>query len=319
LREIRTVTDRRLPHIETGTASNQIRLPDGRFLGYAEDGDLAGAPLFYFHGFPGSRVEGKLIGPLAAASGVRLISMDRPGYGISSMQPRRKLSDWPRDVAALADQLGIGRFSVVGVSGGSPYAAGCAAALPDRVIAAAIVCGVGPFNAPGAVSRFTLRRRLGIYVARHCPWIISPVYRTFATRIEQNPQQVIELLCNRVPEPDRQVLSQTAFREVLAASFREAFRQGSAGFAHDLHLYCKPWDIPLAQIRVPVFLWHGELDATVPVGMGRYLAATIPGCKAVFLPEDGHYSLPANCMESVLAELQGCAAADDPLKRMTST
>jgi pimeloyl-ACP methyl ester carboxylesterase len=53
------------------------------------------------------------------------------------------------DVAAIADALGIGRFAVLGHSGGGPHALACAALLPERVIAAVSVSGPAPFDAAG--------------------------------------------------------------------------------------------------------------------------------------------------------------------------
>jgi len=35
-----------------------IKLADGRALGYAEFGNPSGVPVFFFHGFPASRLEG---------------------------------------------------------------------------------------------------------------------------------------------------------------------------------------------------------------------------------------------------------------------
>jgi pimeloyl-ACP methyl ester carboxylesterase len=37
-----------------------------------------------------------------------------------------------------------------------------------------------------------------------------------------------------------------------------------------------------------VYLSHGEQDANAPVTMGRYLATSIPGCRASFYPGEGH-------------------------------
>src|SRR5215475_3198278 len=110
-----------------------LRLADGRALGYAEFGDSGGEPFFYFHGHPGSRLEARFAESAATAAGVRIIALDRPGYGLSDWQPGRAILDWPADVTEAADLLGIGGFSVVGGSGGGPYALACAYRLPDRV------------------------------------------------------------------------------------------------------------------------------------------------------------------------------------------
>jgi pimeloyl-ACP methyl ester carboxylesterase len=121
-----------------------IRLPDGRLLDYAEWGDPSGQPLIYCHSFPGSRAEGRLGDQPAKHAGVRVIAPDRPGMGLSDFQPGRALVDWPDDVGHLADALGLERFAVLGISGGSPYAAVCAWRLPQRLTDVGIVSGIGP-------------------------------------------------------------------------------------------------------------------------------------------------------------------------------
>src|SRR3974390_1594428 len=119
-------------------------LPDGRDLGWLELGPPDGAPVFAFHGTTGSRWHFTVDDGPVAAAGVRLIAVDRPGYGLSSFHRGRQLPDWANDVAFLADHLGLTQFSVMGVSGGGPHAAVCARFLPNRVRAAAIVSGVAP-------------------------------------------------------------------------------------------------------------------------------------------------------------------------------
>lgn len=46
---------------ETKKKTNEtLWLRDGRLLGYAEYGDLDGKPVFFFHGWPGSRLQARL-------------------------------------------------------------------------------------------------------------------------------------------------------------------------------------------------------------------------------------------------------------------
>ena len=109
-----------------------LTLRDGRALGYAEYGDPGGIPGFYFHGHPGSRLEAQLADQAAVETGIRIIALDRPGYGRSDFQPGRRILDWPSDAAEVADQLGIGAVPVLGASGGGPYALACGYVLPER-------------------------------------------------------------------------------------------------------------------------------------------------------------------------------------------
>jgi dipeptidyl aminopeptidase/acylaminoacyl peptidase len=105
------------------SAGKTIQLSDGRTLAYLESGDPEGRPLFYFHGGPGSRLEGLLFDDLNQQLGIRMITPDRPGYGLSDFQEARTYLDWPDDVRQLADQLDIERFAVLGWSSGGPHAA----------------------------------------------------------------------------------------------------------------------------------------------------------------------------------------------------
>src|SRR6266498_1807335 len=96
----------------------KLRLEDGRLLGYEVYGDPEGSPVFYFHGFPGSRLEARLATQVATRLAIRLIALDRPGFGLSDFKLRRTIFEWPDDVIKIANALGISRFATVGVSGG---------------------------------------------------------------------------------------------------------------------------------------------------------------------------------------------------------
>ena len=110
--------------METDKSSETIVLKDGRKLAYAEWGDPAGKPVFHFHGSSGSRLERPP--DEKVLTGIRLITIDRPGHGLSDFKPGYRLLDWPDDVTALADHLGINKFAVEGWSFGGPYAIACA-------------------------------------------------------------------------------------------------------------------------------------------------------------------------------------------------
>jgi len=134
----------------TERSNKQIKLKDGRMLGYAEYGAPEGKPVFYFHGFPGSRLDWPFSDADDSATqlNARIIAVDRPGMGLSDFKRGREIRDWPDDVAEVSDMLQLDRFAVLGISGGGPYAASCAYKIPERLTAMAIVSGMGPFEAP---------------------------------------------------------------------------------------------------------------------------------------------------------------------------
>lgn len=280
-----------------------MKLRDGRQLGYSEFGAPDGRPVIYCHGFPASRLEMRLGHEAAARSGIRLIAPDRPGYGLSDFQPGRRISHWPRDVAELADALALGRFGVLGISGGGPYALACATVLPDRVTVVGIVCGLGRLDLREATAGMSPFGRFSFALARRAPGVSQLFSRALAPVLRRNPQLILKLLASALPPPDAKVLSDPKVLALFAGAFREGLRQGGRGVALDLTLYAQPWEIAVESMRVPCHLWHGEQDTTVPVAMGKRLAAAIPGCRARFYPDEGHFSLPVRRMEEILAAL----------------
>jgi pimeloyl-ACP methyl ester carboxylesterase len=149
--------------------SQHFRLLDGRALGYAEYGVPDGAPVLYFHGFPGSRLEAALTEGPATALGARVIALDRPGYGLSDPQLGREIGHWPEDVGQLADHLGLERFAVLGTSGGGPYAMACAARLAERLTHVGLICSLSPLDRPGALTGMPWHMQLGLILGQYRP------------------------------------------------------------------------------------------------------------------------------------------------------
>ena len=270
----------------TDGADRTIRLSDGRRLGYAEFGADGGAPVIYFHGWPGARVEGRLGDDAAKVSGVRLIAIDRPGMGLSTFQPGRSFVDWPVDVLEPAASSSLERFAVLGISGGGPYAAACAWKLADRLTSAGIVSSLAPFDVPGAIASMGRRNRLTFQLVQHLSVLRRIVMARVAWSVSRRPERVLE--SGVTAAADRQYLDRPNVRKILEESLCEAFRGGSRGPAWEMGLYARPWGFRLDEIPVPVHLWHGEQDVNAPISMGRYLATSIPDCRATFYPGEAH-------------------------------
>jgi len=281
-----------------------IRLGDGRRLGYAEYGDPQGKPLFYFHGFPASRLEAALLHPAACRHGVRVVAADRPGCGLSDFLPGRRIGDWPDDVAELADVLNIDRFAVVGVSGGGPYALACAHNIPQRVTAVGVVCGLGPVGESWALRDMLWSRRLVFILARRAPWLLRLTYAgMFAPLLRARPDVILSMIARTPVTADRRALERVEVGRVLLASIRESVRVSPRGVLHDLVLYTQSWDFRPEEIDLDVDLWHGEADPVVPVTHARALIRRLRRVRAAILPGEGHFSLPVNHMDGILLVL----------------
>jgi pimeloyl-ACP methyl ester carboxylesterase len=274
-------------------------MPGGRLLGYAEYGDPAGAPIIYLHGLIGSRLDWKyFVGPgQSPRRAARVIAIDRPGIGFSQYQARRRLLDWPDDVVALADELHLDRFAVLGVSGGGPYAAACAYKIPQRLTRVGIVAGMGPSNAPGAQdgASWTLPGR-SVLVRRV---LANLTARTLRNR----PERFLGQIAARISEADQSFLGRSENGDLFLASSRESFRTGARGVARDAALYVQPWGFELKNIGIDVQLWHGDDDRVVLPSVGRFVADSIGNCKATFWPGEGHLSWVDQHLDDVVSAL----------------
>lgn len=287
-------------------------LPDGRRLAVSIFGDAAGRPVFYQHGLPGSRLEAALVADEAARCGVRLVAVDRPGYGSSDARPGRRLGDVAADLAAVADELGIGRFALLGVSGGGLFALAAAARLPERISALGLVCALGPLVVPELMRVLHLPARLCFGLMQSCPRLARPFFRfVVCPLLAARPAWTLGLLAPVMPSADRAVWRQPEVRDRLTAAIAEAFRQGGEGVVQDLRLLSGPLGFSPAAVRMPVRIWHGGDDRTVPVAHGRWYAARLPTAVLEEVFGEGHFSLPVRRGGRILEDLREMAEQAD--------
>lgn len=267
---------------------HSIELKDGRTLGFEDVGARDGLPVIYFHGFGSSRVIRHPDDAIAERLGVRLIAVDRPGIGASSVQRGRRMLDWPGDVAALADSLRLERFAVLGWSGGGPYALACAWALPDRVITAGVISGPAPLVGVGSTAYLIRSHRAAARAAGSAPWMIRLATWRWARQQRRDPARHLDEAVAKMIEADRVVVGDPHVRAMMLANTDEMYRQGGRGVYDEALVISRGWGFALDEIRVPVIIWHGDADPTVPVAMGHFLAGQVSTCRARFYPEEGH-------------------------------
>jgi len=287
-----------------------IRLPDGRRLAYAEYGVAGGEPVLYCHGFPSSRREARLLHAAALATGARIIAPDRPGYGDSDDAPGRTLADCADDCAALAGELGLGRFAMVGVSGGGPYALACALHLPSRLpgalSACTLVCPLGAIYRDELLDQMNPAARASLLLGRQPAWLANLVYGAPTTAVLAHWPNLVEQFRHiAAPAADRAVLHEGDTAAILNQTIADAMRNGAPGARRDLTLYTNDWQLALGDITQPIRIWHGAADGTVPIGHARWLAGQLPNAHLTELPGEGHYSVPIRYAPQILAELLG--------------
>ena len=275
-----------------------IELPGGGSLGFAGFGDPDGVPCLAFHGTSSSRLmPGWMFPPESlTTAGVRMIGVDRPGYGLSTVPWATGFSDWPRAVGALADHLGLGRFAVLAHSLGSAFALACGPALGDRLAVIVIASGMGPLPRGGTFRSGSRADELYWRLARRqATWLLEPLCRLTGIMVLRSargdPEQFTQGMSRRLPEADRvttqRMLARPDAQSALIEDLRESYRQGTKVMAADLLKYTRPWDFRLEEVATTVHLWHGEQDPKVPITVARQLAGSLPRCQTHFGP-GGH-------------------------------
>ena len=283
-----------------------IQLIDGRTLAFEEYGRPTGIPVFYFHGGQESRLSAAFMNEQAKKLGLRIISPDRPGIGLSTFQKDRSLTDYPSDIIQLADSLNIGTFRVIGLSGGGPHALACAHALPHRVLKVAIVSGAAPYSYKGKLKGAWFPIKLVHWFAASDN---DKNLRGFMEReqktILEKPQKRLKQLQLYLPKPDRQLLREYPDYGIgFIKGSQEAFRQGIEAVVQEWKLYVRDWGFELEEIQQPVTLWYGASDKMTPVYRGRYLHGVLPNSSLLIREDQGYFSLIRNHLDEILRDLK---------------
>jgi pimeloyl-ACP methyl ester carboxylesterase len=277
--------------VSDGYDPQMIRLPDGRDLAYCLYGPDGGAPAVFFYGTPGTMflARDRLV-PLEEG-GVRLLVVDRPGYGASTRLPGRSVAAAADDLTVVAEHLGWDFFAVWGASGGGPHALACAALLGGRIARCASVVGPAPFDADGLnwlegmsalnVEEFT-RALAG--EAAYRP-LAEQLARDAVAAAERGGLAVADDYA--LAESDRAVLTAQAQSPGHLFRTRAAYTGGIDGCVDDVIAFTRPWNVDLGSIGVPVSIWYGPDDALCPRAHTDWLLQHIPGAEAHQLP-GGH-------------------------------
>jgi pimeloyl-ACP methyl ester carboxylesterase len=246
-----------------------VALRDGRRLAWYQFGEPSGSPVFYFHGFPGSGVEARWGHGMAASAGVRLIGLDRPGFGRSSFHAGRTILGWADDVLAVADALDLAQFSVLGMSGGAPYALACAASQPGRVTKAMIVSGLGPMPEGAIEHGMTLFNRAGLWLAQRvwAGWVLDAGRPVVGYVLRRHAGRVVAHLAHISGSRDREALEVLGIGPVLEESFRQAVAAGARGMVAEARLFAGFHGEWLDRVEAPVHWYHGDRDVIVPLAM----------------------------------------------------
>ncbi|MGI9578854.1 MAG: alpha/beta fold hydrolase [Microthrixaceae bacterium] len=261
----------------------------GRVLGWAEFGHPDGDPVLWFHGTPGARTQvPPSVDKVALQRGFRIIAVERPGTGSSTDHQYERILDFASDIEAVVDDLGIGRFGMVGLSGGGPYVLAVAHEMPDRVMVGTLLGGIGPTRGPDAVWSYT---RVLRFMAPTLELLRSPIGSAFGPivgTLETMGEQALAVFAALVGGSDREVLTEPEFSAMFVNDLANA--KELRAVAHDIALFARHWGFLLEDVTPPVICWQGLADSIVPPSHGHHQAARLPNAQLRVRHGEGHFA-----------------------------
>jgi pimeloyl-ACP methyl ester carboxylesterase len=267
-----------------------IAVGEDRRIGFAEFGDPQGRAIFWLHGTPGARrqipMEARVF---SEQRNIRLIGVDRPGIGSSTPFQYETVLAFATDMATIADTLGVDKMAVVGLSGGGPYTLACAAAMPERIVAAGVLGGVAPTVGPDAISGGLMA--LGTLAAPVIQVAGGPIRLAASTLIRlirPVAEPAVYLYAAISPEADRKMLVRPEFKAMFLDDLLNGSRKQLAAPFADIVVFARDWGFRLDEVKVPIRWWHGDRDHIVPFAHGQHVVNGLPDAELHHLPGESH-------------------------------
>jgi pimeloyl-ACP methyl ester carboxylesterase len=275
--------------------NGSIVLEDGRVLGYATYGPAKGDPVFYFHGTPSSRLEPQLLSAYAVdvedllqRSNILLFAVDRPGMGLSAFHPTGNFLSVARDVKQVADYFNIRACSVMGWSGGGPYALAMAYQYPLIVRSVFILCGFSR-HFDNEVFQVMGFNKWYFRLARYSPWLLMPAMHIVS---KTETKRFVPQKFSGLAYVDYVLLDDPArLKAVASNTLKEACRDGARGPIYEAQSYFKGFGFSLSEIKQPVHYWWGTLDMSVSRVHAEAVEQLVPGAVMHYWENEGHLSM----------------------------
>ncbi|WP_307843548.1 alpha/beta hydrolase [Streptomyces sp. B15] len=230
-----------------GPPMHQLRHA-GRTVHYSDTGEKGGTPVLFLGGTgTTARVSGmtEFLRTTRQKLGLRLVSVERNGFGDTEFDPGLGFADYTSDVRAVLDKLGVRKAPVVAISGGGPYAAHFAAAAPERVSSLHLAAALPPYgDKPSYCGKSD--KELKAYFREQ---IRDP--RKWWAFPEDSPVR-------RIPG-----FTDTAEEDGARSYYLRGQLGDPSAQVHEQKLYCRRPGPDLSHVKAPAYVYTGTKDTAV--------------------------------------------------------
>ena len=124
----------------------ELILSDGRMIHYKDHYSHHSKAIICFHGVPSDHTAIENLPGFPFVDDFRFVTLDRPGYGESTPDPRMGYSRFAKDIEELLKHLDLEHIYFEGVSGGAPWALATAPQFDARVRGVILISPMGPLT-----------------------------------------------------------------------------------------------------------------------------------------------------------------------------
>ncbi len=267
-----------------------LQLEDGRNMAWQEYGDPNGEPVIHCHSVLGSRLELALdADEISKQKSVRLIVIDRPGFGVSDPNSEMSFVNWVKDLVQLADSLSLEKFSLTGYAMGGNYALACAHEIPHRLKKVVLISSGMPAKSFSDFDEMIPLYKMNIRLAKYLPKLYKLLSDVLVKGVINDPVGFFSQLSEKMAEEDQKIMSCDVFKSEMFASLQEGFRQGGKASSFEIIQLMHDWGFEPGDITMPVTVWYGDCDHHVPKVLSERVKEHVKETGFFVQEGQGHY------------------------------
>ena len=220
---------------------------------------------------------------------LRVITVERPGFGVSTRLPGRGFAEHADDLAAILDHLGIGEVPVYGGSGGAPHVLAFAARHPDRVQGCAVVDGAAPLTDEEVSQQVDMVAAADGLARAGEADALRALLDEARTAILADPIAGYREVMETAPAADREIMADPGWQAAFTRGICEALAPGIDGWLDEVLAMGGEWpDIDPAAVTTSVTWWHGDADRNCPFSAAKRLVGRLPDARLIVSTGSGH-------------------------------
>lgn len=266
-----------------------ITLKDGRILSWYEFGCADGEPIVVLEGLGASFPYHPIHQQWYDDQGLRIIVPVRAGYGISTAREDAAFKAFAGDIKALCEHLKLRRPKVAAYCLGAGYGLSTAAQESDLFSEMALLAPVVPISLMHIEKMDRMHRMLHGFAAK-ANVLFTSIAQLAIRGITRDPRRFFNFYAGIIKTRDSEVMLDQQVQKQMVEMMSTRWFQGAQVVIEEYQALQNPWQIELADIQIPVTIWHGEDDHIFTPASVTEMSQRISNLKQLkIIPGQGRY------------------------------